>query len=252
MITYCRNCNTEINGKYCSNCGQKSETHKINFLYLWHELQHELTHLDKGILFTVKELFIRPGNTLREYIEGKRVKHFKPVSLVLVLASVYGLLSHYFQINLLSNNYEITGSGEKFNQINNMAVKMSEWLSEHFSVVALLFIPVFSLGTYLAFKSTGYNYFEHFIINTYLTGQRLFLHILVFPLYYFFNGTPDLRTIARITDLTGYVLMAWALMQLFNMLNVNQRIFRTALSFLITFTIQFVIFYEASRYFLNL
>jgi len=196
-------------------------------------------------------LFTRPGNSIREYIEGKRIKHFKPVSLVLVLAGIYGFLSHYFEINLLANNIEVTGSGEKFSQLNEIVTKMSEWLSEHFSFVALLFIPIFTIGTYLAFKKAGYNFFEHFVINTFLTGQRLILHIITFPLYYIFNGTPELKTIARVTDIAGYILMAWALMQLFNMFNTNQKILRTILSFIITFSIQFIIFYAFSQYFIN-
>ncbi len=116
MTKYCRNCNAELTGNFCSHCGQNSSTHKINLKFLWHDIQHGLLHVEKGILFTVKELFTRPGHTIREYLEGKRVKHFKPVSLVLLLAGFYGLLSHYFDINLLSNNIEVTGSGEKFDQ----------------------------------------------------------------------------------------------------------------------------------------
>ena len=43
---------------------------------------------------------------MREFLNGKRVKHFKPMSFVILLAGIYGLLSHYFDINLLSNNFD--------------------------------------------------------------------------------------------------------------------------------------------------
>ncbi|QOG00887.1 DUF3667 domain-containing protein [Flavobacterium sp. MDT1-60] len=37
-------------------------------------------------------MFTRPGHSIREFIEGKRVKHFKPLWLVAVLGALYGFL----------------------------------------------------------------------------------------------------------------------------------------------------------------
>ncbi|MEZ4690294.1 MAG: DUF3667 domain-containing protein [Ignavibacteria bacterium] len=180
MSKYCQNCNAQLSGNFCSNCGQRSDTHKINLHFLWHDIQHGLLHVEKGILFTVKELFTRPGHTIREFLQGKRVNHFKPISLVLVLAGIYGLLSHYFEINLLSNNIEITGSGEKFEQAKSTVENMSTWISQHYSVFALLQIPVFSIGTYLCFRKAGYNFIEQIVINAFITAQKLIVHIVLF------------------------------------------------------------------------
>jgi len=67
---------------------QQAEPDKINFRYLLYDIEHGLLHIDKGISYTIKELFTRPGHSVREFIEGKRVKHFKPISFVLVLAGI--------------------------------------------------------------------------------------------------------------------------------------------------------------------
>src|SRR6478736_1543240 len=112
MTKTCLNCNANLAGKFCSNCGQDSNTHRINSHFLWHDIQHGLTHVDKGMLFTIKELFTRPGNSIRQFLEGKRIKHFKPISLVIILAGAYGFLSHYYEINIFSSNIQkISGSG---------------------------------------------------------------------------------------------------------------------------------------------
>jgi hypothetical protein len=239
MTTNCQNCNTKLQGKYCSNCGQSAETHKINVHYLWHDIQHGLLHLDKGILFTTKELFTRPGHSIREFLEGKRVKHFKPISLVLVLAGIYGLLFHFFKINMFANYVVISGSGEKVNHINDVIEKTSEWIAQHYSILALLQIPIFTIGTYLCFRKVGYNFIEHLIINTFLVGQRLILHIITFPLYYISSGTPMLIKTDRIINLIGYALAIWTLIQLFK--NQNKRILRTIFSLLISILIIFLI-----------
>jgi hypothetical protein len=239
MTTYCQNCNTALQGKYCSNCGQSSEIHKIDVHYLWHDVQHGLLHFDKGILFTTKELFTRPGNSIREFLEGKRAKHFQPISLVLVLAGIYGLLFHFFKINMFENYVVASGSGERVSHINDAIGKMSEWIGQHYSILALLQIPIFTIGTYLCFRKSGYSFVEHLIINTFLIGQRLILHIITFPLYYISNGTPMLTSVDRIINLIGYALAIWTLIQLFK--NQSNRILRTIFSLLISFLIIFLI-----------
>ena len=94
MRITCKNCNQNFKGHFCNNCGQTADTHKMNFHSLWHDIQHGLFHFDNGVLYTAKQLFTRPGNSIREYIDGKRVRHFKPISLVILLATVYGFLYH--------------------------------------------------------------------------------------------------------------------------------------------------------------
>lgn len=247
MDTICKNCSTPVEGKFCSNCGQPSNTHRISAHFLWHDIQHGLFHVDKGILFTTKELFARPGHSIREFLAGKRVKHFKPVSLVLILAGVYGFLSHYFHINLLSNNIRVSGSGDGVNEMKKVVEGASQWLSEHYSLFSLLQIPLLALGTWLFFKKAGYNFFEHVIIHTFLTGQRLLIHIAAFPFYYAFNKTGSLETVARLTDIVSYCFIYSSLYQLFNNLPWWQRVVRIIGSFAIIFLITLIILFFIFR-----
>lgn len=241
MTKYCQNCNSELNGNFCSQCGQSSKTHRINFHFLWHDMQHGLLHIDKGIAYTIKELFTRPGHSIRDFLDGKRVQHFKPTSLVLLLAGIYGLLSHYFNINLLTNNIEIKGSGEDFIKAKASLDQMSEWMAQHYSILALIQIPIFSIGTFLCFKKFKYNFVEHLVINTFISGQKLLIHIASFPFYYLFNKTDLFKPTARITDFIGYGIALWTIFQLFNELPTFQRIWRTVLSLFISLLIIFII-----------
>jgi hypothetical protein len=242
MNTHCLNCQAPLTGKFCSQCGQAAATHRINIHFLWHDIQHGLLHVDKGILFTARELFTRPGNSIREFLEGKRVKHFKPFSLVLILAGVYGGLSHYFDIDMLSQDFQVSGSGAHYSETKEAVSKFSAWLSQHYSILALVQIPILSLGSYLSFRKAGYNFIEHAVINTFLTGQRLILRIIAFPLYDIYNQTPKLLPIDRVVNLIGYVLIFWSFYQLFTVFSKSQRIWRTALSLLISFVILFGLF----------
>jgi len=160
MTINCKNCKQNFKGKFCNNCGQSAETHDINTHFLWHDIQHGLLHFDNGIFYTIKQLFTRPGYSIKEFIEGQRVKHFKPVSLVIVLAGIYGFVIHYFNIaDLIVVKMDDT-SGKVID-----SEKVVNWISSHYAFTTLLLLPITSLATYLAFKKEKYNYIQHFVIR---------------------------------------------------------------------------------------
>jgi len=247
IVKYCLNCGSKSDGRFCANCGQSTDTKKINFHYLWHDIQHGLLHFDKGILYTTKELFSRPGNSIREFLNGKRVNHFKPVSLVIILAGIYSLLSHFFDLNLLSNFYELNGNGKDTEHLKTVIDGLSYWISNHYSILSLFQIPVFSLATYFFFKEARYNYMEHLIINSFISAQKLILHIATFPIYYWVNKTSFSRPIDQSIDMIGFAIAFWTIFQLFNGIPPMPRFLRTLLSLVIPFiaimTLTLVIFF---------
>lgn len=228
METICKNCHQSFSGNYCNNCSQPADTHRLDLHFIWHDIQHGLMHFDKGILYSAKELFIRPGNSIREYIEGQRVNHFKPISLVIVLATLYGLLYHFFHINLMgTSSPDSTIDSEKFN----------EWLATHFAWVTLATIPLYTIGTYFSFKKQGYNIAELLILNTYKAAQRLFVHITLLPVYYHFNDTPNIKTITLIVYVLDVILIFWTNMEFFNKITKTKAFILSVLSHLIFLTL---------------
>ncbi len=232
-MTNCKNCGHRFKGKFCNHCGQAAETHAMNFHYLWHDIQHGLFHVDKGIVFTTKELFTRPGHTIREYIRGRRVSHFRPVSMVLILAGVYALLYHIFHIEMLKDRVKVSGQGQEFVNLNNIVENLNLWMGEHYELVALIQLPFAALGTYLAFRKWGYNYVEHFILNAFITSQSLIVRIVLFPFNYAFNGTPALKDFSNLEKIINLVLVVWVLLQFFNTRKKFSVLWRTLLSLLI-------------------
>lgn len=229
--TICKNCHHSFKGNYCNNCGQSSHTHPINFKYLIHELQHGFLHVDKGIFFTLKELFTRPGDSIREFIEGKRVKHFKPIiSLVIILATIYGLLSHYFKMEVLEVDSNFVSDNTSF--LKDL-LKIRNWIYDHFVWVSLLSIPLYSLGTLFAFRKQKYNFTEHIVLNTFLAGQKLALHIATFPLAYAFKFTSFENSFDNILTLVDFVLLVWTCKGFFKQESKMQTIKLAVLSYII-------------------
>lgn len=205
----CKNCGNLFTGNYCNNCGQPADTHRIDFHFLWHDIRHGLFHFDEGLLYSFKELFVRPGYTVREFIEGKRIKHFKPISLVIVLAVTYGLLYHNFGID----------NTKPFINAENQSINYTiynDWIATHFSWITLAGIPLYTLGTSICFRNQGYNLVEYFILNTFKAAQRLFVHIATFPLLILYSGTSGIKHLIFIFYVVDLVIGFITNLQFFN------------------------------------
>ena len=48
--------------------------------------------MDRGVLYTLKELMLRPGQLIRDYIEGRRAHHVKPLLLVMMVTALVTLV----------------------------------------------------------------------------------------------------------------------------------------------------------------
>lgn len=231
MNITCKNCGQIYKGHFCNNCGQTAETHKINAHFLWHDFQHGLFHFDGGIPYSLKQLFTRPGHTIRDFIEGKRVRHFKPLSLVAVLGALYGFLYHYYNIDLTSDS----------NGSNLDLHEYKEWMTTHFSWITIATIPFYTFGTYIVFRKQGYNFFEFFVLNTFKAAQRLFVQVLTFPVLLYLNSIGHAQWFSTLTYILGVLLIFWTNMQFFNRISRTKAFYLSLLSHLL-FLICFVAF----------
>lgn len=239
-MTICKNCNNHFKGNFCNNCGQGANTHRLSMHYIWHDIQHGLFHFDNGIFYTVKELLTRPGDTIREFLEGKRVRHFKPFSFVVVLATFYGLLYHYL-VSHLSDSKPINSK----ENILNAYVTVIRWTTDHFAISTLLLIVITTIVSYFIFKKRGYDFAEHLVLNTYICGLILIFSILLFPLIYIFRGTETLKWYGIFVQWMDLCLMYWCYSQFFNKLSRVKCLGLTFLTFFLSSGITVLIGYFA-------
>lgn len=242
MTTICKNCNNHFEGNFCNNCGQAANIHKLNMHFIWHDLQHGLFHFDNGIFDTIKQLLTKPGHTIREFINGKRVKHFKPLSLVVVLATLYGLLYHYFINNLF--DVKPINAGEN---VISAYEKVIRWHTDHFAYSTLILILTTTIASYRVFKKKGYNFAEHLVLNTFYRGLVLVIGLLMFPVFYinYKNGTESLKNYALISQILDFTLMYFCYSQFFNKISKLQSLGLTLLTYLIMTIISVGIGYVA-------
>ena len=65
---------------FCKHCGQNADIGRISWKYIWHEVIYFFTHMEKGFLFTSRQMVVSPGKSVKEFMEGKRKNYQPPVS----------------------------------------------------------------------------------------------------------------------------------------------------------------------------
>ena len=203
----CANCGHQATDAFCSSCGQRTGARRIDGHYLVHELQHGVLHVDRGILYTLRELFTRPGHSIREFLDGKRVRHFKPLAFVVITAGVYSFLSTLITPNLLA---DLPGG----DRMPPQALALLDWFNAHDALLELTTLPLIAGASWFFFRKAGRTYPEHLVINCFLAGQRYVVSLIQFPVIAVL-GVKGALLMAPIIMLSYAALYVWGTMQLF-------------------------------------
>lgn len=208
----CANCGKDLSGNFCSGCGQSAHTHRVDLKHILHEFMHGILHVDKGIIFTAKELMIRPGTTVRNYLEGKRVNYFKPFGYFFILATIYTFLMHFLEVPILDMKVHVHGEADAGSQLpasieafNRIYLQVVHFVNEKYAVATLLTMPILTLFSYLIFYRAKLNYGEHLVINLYVSGQLLLISILLIPVSYYFPSFASVFIFLLLMAVKGYL-----------------------------------------------
>ena len=173
----CKNCNNHYEGNYCNNCSQSAKTYRITWLELAHHLPHSIFHFDKGLLYSINELILRPGYTIRDFIAGKRIYHFNPLLFLVLMGGFASFLFTLLHINPPNEEIELVKI-ESFN---------ATLAHKYFALVGLLFIILLTITDFIFYPNKKFVIPEIVISNTFQAGQIMVFTILMFPLFFLQN-----------------------------------------------------------------
>jgi len=237
----CKNCKVLLTGNYCSHCGQKSKVDKIDAKYLISEIPETFFQVNHGFFFTILEIFRNPGNTIRNYLDGKRKNYIKPIAYVLLLSTLYALLA-----NLISGSTflgEIVlgmAEGGTSKESDPILSLILQWIADNHAYSTVLFLPFFSLASFLAFKKFNFNFFEHFVINAYLSGQQAIIYSFFILIQYL--GNIESYYYPLLSLFLSIVFAFWTFIQFFKSSGNLSTIIRTVITYFLYFIIIVIIF----------
>jgi hypothetical protein len=168
---HCKNCQHSFKGKFCPECGQSAHVGRIDLRYFLHDIPHSVFHIDKGFLYTLGHLLRNPGKTMRAYLAGKRVKHFRPFAFVLIMSTACTLIMKGIYY-LIRERYTYLNPGKTINPGN-------DFFEQYPALLIFMMIPLLSLVTWLFHRKRLYNYWEHFLVNTYLAAILNIFFLLI-------------------------------------------------------------------------
>lgn len=148
---HCLNCGKSLHDKFCAHCGQPANTHRFNWAHFIHEIPHSIFHLDKGFLYTAKELFIRPGKSVREYLDGKRIRHFRPLTYALILGVIMSL--GLFGFNA-PEKVQAADLGEDSGtlEIEIEGGTLNYLFSKYYGLIVILCVPFYALFAWMFYR----------------------------------------------------------------------------------------------------
>ena len=164
----CGTCGQEFQGNYCPCCGQSAKIGRYSFKNALLLFLDVWGMGNRGMFRTLRDLILRPGYLIRDYISGMQMAYFPPFKLLFLLTAL--LLVVDSGVNLkgedyLANYHEKTvKTGNSFakkdkqkettreERWDRVIVKLREFRESNpaFFWVALLF--VLSLPLYLFFR----------------------------------------------------------------------------------------------------
>lgn len=200
----CKNCNTEINSKFCPDCGQPSILKRIDRHYIIHEIEHVL-HFERGILYTIRELTINPGQIIQKYLSENRSRLVKPIIFIIITSLIYTILNHFFHIEDGYVNYQ-----EAKNETPSAVGNMVKRVQDHYGYANIIMGIFIALWLKLFFRKYNYNFYEILIMLCFVMGMGM----LIFSVFVIIQGLThfNLMTIAGVI---GIAYCLWAIGQFY-------------------------------------
>lgn len=226
----CKNCKNPVDGNYCKNCGQALKVDRITFARLLEETSESILQINRGLFFTLKELSLRPGHMLQEFLDGQRKNHFKPIAYLLTLSTIYFIITQFTQQNTWLADFFSgwkEGASESDENLNGIAI--ISWVSKNYAYTTVLLVPIFSVASFLSFWKLGYNYMEHVVINAYITGHEAIIYSLFTMLGVFYPN----YYLALFSFICSISYTWWVYRQFFQKHSWVWVTFRTLLTYLI-------------------
>ncbi|MCR9287276.1 MAG: DUF3667 domain-containing protein [Bacteroidetes bacterium] len=201
-IEKCVRCNSELYGQFCSNCGHSQVIKRINREYILSEIGSVL-NFDKGILYTIKELLVRPGLNIQKFILEDRNRLVKPIIFVIITSLIYTIAQQWLNFEDGYVNY----SDSKDTAI----LTIFEWVQQNYGYANILMAIFIALWIKLFFRKYNFNFFEILILLCFVMG----IGMLIYTIFGITESLTEFKVL-QIGGLLGFVYVSWAIGRFFD------------------------------------
>lgn len=202
----CNKCNFEFQSNYCPNCGHPQKLERINRRYILSEITSVL-NLQKGILYTIKELLIRPGHSIRVFIQEDRNRLVKPIMFILITSLIYTIIMRIFHFE----EEIIDGARAALDNSDSATLTILKWLQENHGYANIIIALFIGLWMKLFFRKHPFNYFEILIILCFVMG----IEMLIYSVFDLIRGLTH-TNLMIVQVLASFIYATYAVGQVFD------------------------------------
>ena len=200
----CKSCGVEINQNYCPNCGHPKKLNRINGKYVLSEIGSVL-NFDKGILFTIRELLLRPGQSIKKFILDDRNRLVKPIAFIIISSLIYTLFQQLLHFEDGYINYSI--GDEK-----SAMLSIFDWISNNYGYTNILMAFFIAFWIKIFFRKYNYNFFEILILLFFLMG----IGMLAFAFFGILSSIADIDFLDSGGAMIVIIYISWGIGQFFD------------------------------------
>ena len=203
----CLNCGQATTSRFCPDCGQRTDTHRINWHYLGHDVLHSVWHLEGGILFTLKELLTRPGYSIREFLAGKRVDHYRPLSLLLILGAILLFVTHALDVSFAQKSQEVfnPNMSSASERMKAFQEQITHFVEANQNLLHIATIPLYAFWIWFMFRRRGFSYPEILVAQTFIANIQILISLLIVVLFWAVGASTTAFKLAISISLLVYV-----------------------------------------------
>jgi len=200
----CATCGTTYQGNYCPRCGQSYRIGRYSLKSAMLLLLDVWGLGNRGMFRSIRDLLLRPGYMIRDYLGGMQMAYFPPFKMFFLLATLSLLVDSGFNIKGENKFEEVMESyqadfdkdiqkknttqplneedaekdkvaKEVITKVFDTTKAIIQFVSDHQTIVELVWLLVLSLPLFTLFRGCpaipDLNYPEFFVAMVYITNM---------------------------------------------------------------------------------
>lgn len=210
----------EIPERISSHSQNPHKLKRIDRDYIVEEIGSVL-NFDRGFFYTMRELMLRPGITIREFLVYERSRLVKPVIFIIVTSFIYSVLRQFLGFE---DGYIYVDSSER-----STSTIMLEWIIDNYGYGNIIMGIFIAFWTKIIFRKYGYNFYEILILLCYVMG----IGMLILAIFGTLEGITNLKVL-QFGAMVFLLYTVWAIGQFFDknkFLNYGKALFAYFLGF---------------------
>jgi hypothetical protein len=180
----CKNCDNDFVGNYCNVCGQKVMD-RFTIKGVWTLIVDDVFEVNKGLLHTLKQLWLNPGKTSLDFVNGRTRIYYSPLKYLIFWTAIYLIL-----VSLIENNRGQSIKDIIFNTSQPFSIESikdfisiyTEMIFRHPDLFYLGLTPFLTIMSYIIYRKKKFYFTELSILYLYILGQIMFVVAITIPI----------------------------------------------------------------------